>query len=283
MSIALFFSKGGFFMSRIKATVLPPPGWPGLSGNAIKVIGIILMAVSHLYQMFILQGAPYWLNWFGRPVAAIFLFFCAEGFYYTRNKGRYMLQLLGGSLLMIALNMLLSRAMYIPDVNLMNNIFGTLFMATIYMWLIDLFRQSLREKKPGLALLAAGGMFLPFAIGIAIIMLIGQNLPLWVILLLLFIPNTIIVEGGFILVLLGALFYLLRDSRPAQIALLLAVSILAWSRTDSAQGLMALAAPLLLLYNNQRGRGGKYFFYIFYPAHLYLFYLIAWFLQPPVI
>ena len=31
---------------------------------------------------------------------------------------------------------------------------------------------------------------------------------------------------------------------------------------------VALAAPLLLMYNGQRGRRGrKYFFYVFYPAH----------------
>ena len=36
-----------------------------------------------------------------------------------------------------------------------------------------------------------------------------------------------------------------------------------------------LAFPLFHRYNGQRGRQSKYFFYIFYPAHLLLLALIA--------
>jgi hypothetical protein len=42
---------------------------------------------------------------------------------------------------------------------------------------------------------------------------------------------------------------------------------------------MVFAALPILLYNGLRGRGDKYFFYAFYPGHIYLLYLIAWFLQ----
>jgi hypothetical protein len=34
-----------------------------------------------------------------------------------------------------------------------------------------------------------------------------------------------------------------------------------------------------MLYNGKRGSGSKYFFYIFYPAHIYLLYLIAWLIR----
>ena len=39
-----------------------------------------------------------------------------------------------------------------------------------------------------------------------------------------------------------------------------------------------LAAPLLLCYNGQRGRGYRHFFYAFYPAHIYLLYALSWLL-----
>jgi hypothetical protein len=43
--------------------------------------------------------------------------------------------------------------------------------------------------------------------------------------------------------------------------------------------MMVFAAVPLWMYNGLRGKGSKYFFYIFYPAHIYLFYAIAWFIR----
>ena len=44
---------------------------------------------------------------------------------------------------------------------------------------------------------------------------------------------------------------------------------------DMVQSLMALAAIPMALYNGERGKGMKNFFYIFYPAHIGLLYCIA--------
>lgn len=43
------------------------------------------------------------------------------------------------------------------------------------------------------------------------------------------------------------------------------------------QCFMILALPLLLLYNGKRGKGHKQFFYIYYPAHVYVLYIIQQF------
>ena len=32
----------------------------------------------------------------------------------------------------------------------------------------------------------------------------------------------------------------------------------------------------MLWYNGQRGRGHKALFYVFYPAHVYVFYALSW-------
>lgn len=45
------------------------------------------------------------------------------------------------------------------------------------------------------------------------------------------------------------------------------------------QWMMVFALPLLFLYNGELGRGGplaKWFFYVFYPAHLWIIYLISY-------
>ncbi|MDR1950371.1 MAG: conjugal transfer protein TraX [Spirochaetaceae bacterium] len=263
--------------SETKIVTIKRHNWRPLTGGVIKMIGLVLMVMDHLHQMFLTRGVPEWFTWFGRPVAAMFLFLCAEGFYYTRSRKRYMLHLLAGFLFMTAVNMLLSHLAPIETVNLTNNIFGTLFMAVFYMWMIDILRGGVREKKPRPVLLAIGGMLLPLAVGAALLFaLSSQNRP--ALMVLLFIPNPVTVEGGIVLVLMGVLFYLLRNIRFAELAVILAVSVLAWFSTGDAQWLMVTAVVPVFLYNGQRGRGNKYFFYIFYPAHIYLFYIIAWFL-----
>ncbi|MDR0684625.1 MAG: conjugal transfer protein TraX [Spirochaetaceae bacterium] len=273
-------------MKNIETTCPDPNRRAGhiLSGNGVKIIGIILMTMDHLYQMFVNQGAPQWLNRFGRPVAAMFLFLCAEGFFYTRSKKRYMLKLLAGFLFMSAMNRFLSAAMPMEHIVLLNNIFSTLFLAAFYMWMIDRIHAGFREKSPVKILSAAGGMFLPLVIGILMLLAVqSENRTAAVV--LLFIPSLFSAEGGFALVFMGVAFYILRKYRLAQAAVVLAVSAFIWySSKDSAgagdfQWLMAFAVIPMLLYNGKRGRGGKYFFYIFYPAHIYLLYCAAWFLN----
>jgi uncharacterized membrane protein len=219
-------------------------------------------------------------------VAAMFLFLCAEGFFYTRSKKRYLLQLLGGFLFMSVMNRLLSTVMPLEHIVLINNIFGTLFLAAFYMWMTDCIRDGFREKKPAKVLAALGGCLLPLALSLAMLLALqaGNRTATMV---LIFIPNLLSVEGGFILIFMGLAFYLLRKYRLAQAALILAVSALSWygsldnSGAGDFQWLMAFAVIPLLLYNGKRGRGGKYFFYAYYPAHIYLFYCAAWFLGTP--
>jgi hypothetical protein len=49
--------------------------------------------------------------------------------------------------------------------------------------------------------------------------------------------------------------------------------------SGGAQWLMVFALIPIVLYNGRRGKGSKYFFYIFYPAHIYALYIIAWFMR----
>ncbi|MDR2050071.1 MAG: conjugal transfer protein TraX [Treponema sp.] len=255
--------------------------WRILSGTGVKAAGIILMTMDHLHQMFIAQGAPQWLSWFGRPVAVMFIFLCAEGFFYTHSRKRYMLQFLAGFLFMSVMNWVLFTAMPMEHIALINNIFGTLFMAAYYMWIIDCIRGGFKEKRPGKILSAIGGLLLPLAMGLVTLLALQHESRI-ALFILLFIPNPLFVEGGFVLVFLGVLFYVLRKYRFAQAALVLAISALTWYSSKDVPGefqwLMVFAVIPILLYNGKRGKGGKYFFYIFYPAHIYLLYCAAWFL-----
>jgi hypothetical protein len=244
------------------------------------------MTMDHLHQMFIDQGAPDWLHWFGRPVATLFLFLCAEGFYYTRSKKRYLLRFLGGFLFMAVMNQVLTVFMFMESVALINNIFGTLFMAVYYMWMIDRIRGGIKEKRPARILSALGGLLLPLIVSCAMLLALRAR-NLIAIRIFLFVPTPLSVEGGAVLVFIGVALYLLRSSRLSQMILILAAGLLTWYSSRNSPGdvqwLMACAVIPLLFYNGKRGRGGiggKYFFYVFYPAHIYLLYCAAWFLRP---
>jgi hypothetical protein len=258
--------------------------WQIFSGTGVKTAGIILMTMDHLHQIFIAQGVPQWLGWFGRPVATIFLFLCAEGFAYTRSKKRYMLQLLGGFLFMAAMNQFLSTLMPMEDIALINNIFGTLFIAAWYMWILDYARAAFTGKNPAKIIFALGGILLPLIAGLTLLLAL-QSESMIAALFFLFIPTPLSVEGGFVLVFMGVWFYMLRKYRPAQAALVLVISALSWYSSKNSpvpgnfQWLMIFAIVPMFLYNGKRGRGGKYFFYVYYPAHIYLLYCAAWFLR----
>jgi hypothetical protein len=254
----------------------------GLSGSWIKVLGVIMMVFDHLYVMFNLNGAPYWFHWIGRPVAPMFLFMCAEGFAHTRSRKWYILRLLTGFELMNVISGVLSSALPNENIALMFSIFGSLFFAALYMLLSDMLVNSIKAKKAGRAALAALLMLIPIAYGLITLVLMSSDIiagNIWLLRVLYqVIPNIIAIEGGFLWPLLGLLFYALRRRRLLQIIPLLVFGLV-FAVFRSAEWLIILAGIPVLLYNGSRGRGGKYFFYIFYPAHIYLFYIIAYFLQ----
>lgn len=262
--------------------------WPlGLfSGSTLKYFAAALMVCDHLHQMFFQEAI--WLNMLGRVVAPIFLFMCAEGFHYTRNRKRYLLQLFIGYWAMNAANLALSIALPVENVMLINNIFGTMFISALYMLFWDIFTAGIKEKKAGKILGSIGLALLP-VLSMAPVMLLMQgdgDVSRPVLFAVSFIPNLLMVEGGFAFVFLAVAFYALHKHHLLQMLPLAVISGLSFytrlGTPDNIQWLMVFAAIPLLLYNGRRGRGGrfsKYFFYIFYPAHIYIMYLIAWALQ----
>jgi hypothetical protein len=250
----------------------------GLTGNAIKVIGIILMAFDHLHQMFWAQGAPDWLNWLGRPVLPIFLFMCAEGFYHTHSRRKYLLRLFIGFEFMNIANTALSLTMPNENVMLINNVFGTMLLTLVYLTFTGTLHEGLREKHAGKIVAGALLMLLPVVYSLVFVV-ISDVMPRQAIFALLIIPNILFTEGGVSAVILGILFYLFREKRLMQTLALFAFSALSFmadSESNGAQWMMVFALVPILLYNGKRGNGSKYFFYVFYPAHLYLFYTVAW-------
>ena len=270
-------------IERISVTGLDSRRWQILNATTLKLIAAALMLLDHIHQMFAAAVAPMWLTMAGRLVFPMFLFAASESFQYTRSKKSYLKRLLFASWGMTIFTFILQRAVPNDGVVLMNNAFSTFFVAGLYMLFWDWFVDGVRHKSPKKIVKAVLCCFIPIisALPIYLVAMLSfqENVPSSVIRLLasiaLLVPNILTVEGGFSLVVLGVLFYIFRKHRAGQIAVLLLLSAVVYLAGDYVQSLMGLAAIPIALYNGERGRGIKNFFYVFYPVHIGLLYIIS--------
>lgn len=255
----------------------------GLDGTTIKIIAVVLMFCDHIHQMFLSFGAPTFLTWLGRPVFALFLFVLAESFHFTRNRKKLLIRLLLASWVMVVGNFILGTLLF-PNENivLMNNAFSTFFIVGLYIIFWDMLLNGIKTKNIWKIIGAILLSFVPIITAIPMMFITGldNHTPMWVIRLMFFIPNILLVEGGFVIVILGILFYIFRHKRWLQISILVILSIIIFivnpnSRWLVAQWMMVFAIIPMFLYNGKKGYGIKNFFYIFYPVHIYILYIIA--------
>lgn len=259
------------------------PEWKLLNATTIKLIAVVFMFMDHIHQMFVTAGAPIWLTMVGRLVFPMFLFTAAESFYYTHNKRKYLQRLLFASWGMTVFTFSLGQIIPNENVVLMNNAFSTFFVAGLYRMFWDWFLAGIKEKKATQIMKSILCCFIPILCALPMLLVgmlsANENIPAFVIRILatvsLLVPNILTVEGGFALVLLGVLFYIFRNNRIMQILVLLILSVLVYITGDKIQCIMGLAAIPIVMYNGKRGYGMKNFFYIFYPAHIGILYIIS--------
>ena len=250
------------------------------SATALKILAVALMLLDHIHQMWAHAGAPAWLNMLGRPVFPIFLFIMAESWHYTRSKEKLLCRLLIASWLMAVINLVLAELLFpSDDITLTNNAFGTFFIATLYMMAYDMAKAALKEanirKLVGAALIVLTPV-LTILIPVTLATSTSEPPPAWLIRIILLIPSVFLAEGGPAFIALGLLFYVFRTRRPAQIITLAAISSGYYMLNPSSiQWMMIFAAIPIILYNGKKGAGLKNFFYAFYPAHIYILYIIS--------
>lgn len=219
----------------------------------------------------------------GRLVFLVFLFAAAESFHHTHSKKKYLQRLLSASWGMTIFTFALQKIIPNPEVVLMNNAFSTFFVAGLYMLFWDCFVEGIRTRSWRKILKAVLCSFIPLACALPIylvaVLSFNQEIPASVIRLLatvsLLVPNILTAEGGFAMVALGTAFYIFRKYRWMQIAVLLAMSGMVYAVDGGFQWMMCFAAIPMLLYNGKRGCGMARFFYIFYPVHIGLLYVLS--------
>ena len=221
----------------------------GLSNNQLKIIAMLSMLADHMGM--ILFPEVRLLRIVGRLAFPIFAFMIAEGCAHTRNRGRYLLQ-------RAAVALVCQIAYAVAMGSLFQCVMVSFLLASLSIFSLENFRT----KRDPLSFAGAAAMAL-LVVGMTVI---GPQL---------LRHRGFAVDYGFWGVMLPVVVYFLPGHlwKCAGAALMLA---LLCHTLEPRQWFSLLAIPLLMLYNGQRGKWKlKYLFYIFYPAHLGILYLIS--------
>ncbi len=237
-----------------------------LNVNQLKYIAAFFMLLDSLYLAFP-DVFPAYFHLMSRFAAPLFAFFLTEGFFHTRNRKKYFLRLWLAAGLMLFGNLL--SVPLLKNYRIRNNIFLTLALGFSMICVLEAGKKAEGKKKAVLYaaafLIYAGGSVLGFEGGVYVLSVIG-------------------------------IFYLFYGNRRKQVLafliwnflfILLTGFPLPWRYESGAAWFQALCRkenlaflflPFLLLYNGEKGERSpfhRYFFYVFYPAHLWLIHGLA--------
>ncbi len=255
----------------------------GMSTFGLKMLAATFMLLDHVYLYFFAPslGAPLILTCIGRMAYPLFLFCMVWGYHYTRSRKVYLLRLYLLSIFMTVFCYAVDS--YFPTENGFgfHNIFLSLFLVGALISTIEIFQK---DRKRGIVLFSV-----IFAVQVLyiyaerILRAVFPSLPgLSGDTITGIVPNLYLNEYGFEFVALGVLMYFLKDKKELFCAAYILFCIAQFSAEMISgelglpvQWLMIAALPLMMSYNHEKGRGMKYFFYVFYPAHAFLLFYLA--------
>ena len=227
-------------MTTEKTAVYGHP-WQILDGTALKLIAVTAMIPDHVGDNFFPDQI--WMRIIGRMALPIFAFCIAEGFSHTRDRRRYLYRMgLFALLSEIPFDLVTSgKVLEFSHQNIMMTFFWAILGLMIY--------EQVRNRRYGQILGAAVLLLFPVSS------------------LFLGLDYQILAVGLIIL------YYLLRNKAPL-INNLAAMAYHVLLRNVGIYWFGVLGFVPVLLYNGKRGRGLKWFFYLFYPLHLLAIYIL---------
>ena len=222
--------------------------FPGLTGNQLKLIALISMTIDHIGASLLPRVTV--LRIIGRLAFPIFAYMIAEGCQYTHHRKKYLLAMWGLAATCQLVYFFAMGSLYM-------SVLVTFGLSIGLIYLMDYAKNGGRFGTPGLIAAICGLTFLTRAL---------PDL----------LPGTdYCIDYGIWGILLPVLVYFGKDNEEKLRNFAVGQVLLALG-SGSLQWFSLATVPLLALYNGKRGkRKLKNLFYIYYPAHLVVIYLLS--------
>jgi len=218
----------------------------GLSAFQIKLLACFFMLLDHMGYFFF----PEQIVWraAGRLSFPLFAFMIANGWHFTTNRQKYFRRILiFGIIIQIPFALFIDNSIY--------NIFFTLSLGIVAIWLWDKYKKpTLRIILCLIPMIAASLIHADYGwYGVALILICHifyDDFPRLAIAFVL---------ASLMRILIGYSQWMLGGELPTIISL---------------QPFALLALAFIFLYDHTPGRKSRWLFFIFYPGHLAVLYLI---------
>lgn len=223
-----------------------------MSGTFLKFLALLCMTVDHVGLVFFPGQIIF--RQVGRLAFPIFAYMIAEGCHHTHRMGSYLGKMaLAGAICQVAYYFAL----------------GSLYQCVLVTFTLSIALIALLKKARDRN---SGFWYFLSLLGVGAVYFITEQLSGY-------LPSTdFAIDYGFFGVMLPVAVYLGRTKGEKLTLAAFVLTALAMDAT-SVQYYALLTIPLLALYNGKRGKGlGKYFFYIYYPLHLVVIHLVAYFI-----
>lgn len=219
-----------------------------MSSFVIKLIAIVTMLIDHTAATLVTNPTIYEImRGIGRISFPLFAFLLVEGYFHTSNIYKYIGRML---LFAVVSEFPYDLAFYHTVFSFeMQNIFFTMALGLIVIHLITLILNRWGFED------------------------IRSTILMGLVMLVSFIISTVLrfdyMAGGILTILL---FYFFRQKKAVQAVGLLVINGYLY---NAGIQIFATAAMIFLwFYNGKKGKSLKYFFYLFYPIHLFLLFLV---------
>ena len=202
----------------------------------LKIIAVITMTMDHYSKI---ADGPEWFSLVGRVSFPLFAFLIGEGFRYTKDRKKYFYRIF-----------LYALVLQIPDLLSIEKYDGNIFFTLSFGILSLLILNNTKLNK---------------FIKIILVIIIAVS------------AEMLTLDYGSYGVMIIIIFYLFRENNIMTAFSFTAVNILwiSFFQMSATQLYSIFVLPLIFLYNGKEGKKMKLFFYLYYPLHLIVLYLLA--------